>query len=634
MEEQNKNAKRRERIKTFLIIFLALLLVLTFFSNTILNYSLPTVSAQYASYGTITERVRGSGIVMANQKYEVVAEGNRTVTSVSVKAGDEIKAGDPLFVLDASQNDEAVKEAESAIEEAELEYQKALLTAVPDYAKENQEIAAAREDLQIAIQRLNAAKNTSGKISDAAYKQATSDAQKAAERITELSGYLALAGSGETDGIPASYTRGMQAAKAAHDAAAETLEQAKADLEAKTTALTVTSAEQQAAIQELDRAAETAETAYARAKADYEADPQDITLQRAMEDAEQAARYAREDANAAAAALTDIQAQEAAIAQAQTAVNDAETAERNANKALNDAISGVTAAIQQDLDAANAQADAAAAVLDAYNQQGSSGGEMDITSLEDAVTQQERAVQTLLVTLAATQKADELTQQIDALDLQTKQAAIEKQKAELEELKQNAGTVTIKSKNAGIVSTVNAVTGDEVTDGMVLAEITLTDAGYTVQFSVTAEQARKVTIGSLADVTNGYYSDMTAKLVSAKANTEEPGSSGKILTFDITGNDVTVGEMLSLSINCSSNSYDCVVPSSSIMEDNDGKFVLVVRSKSTPLGNRYYVSRANVTVLASDETNSAVQGDVTYSDFVVTASEEPLTPGKQVRMED
>ena len=92
--------------------------------------------------------------------------------------------------------------------------------------------------------------------------------------------------------------------------------------------------------------------------------------------------------------------------------------------------------------------------------------------------------------------------------------------------------------------------------------------------------------------------------------------------------------MLALSIPCSSANYDCVIPSSAIQEDNDGKFVLIVQTKSTPLGNRYYAARANVVVLASDDVNSAVQGDISYSDFVITTAEKPVKPGNQIRMEE
>lgn len=630
--EENKNVKRRERIKTILIIFLVILLVLTFFSNTILNHSLPTVSAQYAGYGQINEKVRGSGLVTANQNYDVVAEGNRTVASVSVKVGDEIRAGDKLFVLDAANSDEAVQAAEDAIREAELAYQKSLLTAVPDYVKENQDIADARADLQMAISKLNAARSQAGSaVSAFAYQQASSKAAKASERIAELNSYLALAASGETESLPAQYTASQATALA-------TLTQANADLDAAQTALaekqaavTVSSAEQQITVTALERAAETADTAAARAKADYDANTGDLELKRQMEDSAAAAKYAHEDVDTAKSVLTDILAKEDAVKTAETAVQTASAAVNAAKAACSDTIGTVKNAINSDLTAAQQELDAANAVISAYEGQDSS---MDISSLEDAVTAAERNVQGLLIALTETKKEDDLAAQSAALDLQSQQIAIDKQKEALEKLKKDSGTVTVTSKNAGVVSSVNFAAGDEVMDGSTLATVTLTDSGYTLDFTVSAEQARKVKIGALAEVTNNYYNDITAKLISSKADTSNPSSQDRVLTFDITGKDVTPGQMLALSITCTSQSYDCVVPSSAIMEDKDGKFVLLMQSKATPLGNRYFAARANVNVLASDELNSAVQGDVNYSDFIITTSEKPLKPGDQVRMED
>ena len=44
---ENGGKKRREWVKNAAIIFLSVMLVLTFFSNTFMNYSLPEVAAQY-----------------------------------------------------------------------------------------------------------------------------------------------------------------------------------------------------------------------------------------------------------------------------------------------------------------------------------------------------------------------------------------------------------------------------------------------------------------------------------------------------------------------------------------------------------------------------------------------------------
>ncbi|MBR1528567.1 MAG: biotin/lipoyl-binding protein [Oscillospiraceae bacterium] len=655
MDELNQSARRREHIKTLLIIFLVILLLLTFFSNTILNYSLPTVSAQYAGYGMITEKIRGSGTVAANQNYDVNSDGKRVVASVYIKSGDEVKAGDKLFALDAEDNSEEIKAAENALQEAELAYQKALLTAVPDYASENQEIANAKADLQTAINKLNAARTRTKAVSDAAYQQALAEAKAAASDIERLSGYLSAVSAGELDSVPAQYTSDLLSAQADVQNAARKLETAQADVESKT--VTVSSFEQEQAIRALEREVEKAQVSYDRLKADYETAKENgivettpvpdmdtdsaadailslTDMQRAVEDAAQSLRYAQEDLQNAKTVLESIKAQEQALTEAENALTQAQADQEAAQNYYKNAAANVSTQIQADLQAANARADSAQTTITAYeNQSADSAGE-DVTSLQEAVSQQERNLQDMLLKLTQQKKEDSLNQQIAQLDLQSQQNAINTQKEELEKLKKAKDTKIITSKNDGIVSTVNCAAGDTVMDGDTLASLTLTGSGYTVQFSVTAEQARKLHTGMTAEITNQYYSDMTASLASIKQDTEKAGSDSKTLIFNLTGHDVTSGQLLALSIQTSSENYDCVVPSSAVMEDNKGKFVLIIKARSTPLGNRYYVSRSDVTVLAHDEINSAVQGDINSSDFVVTASEKPMTAGMQVRMED
>ena len=71
--------KRREWVKTAAIVLLSVLLVLTFFSNTIMNHSLPEVAAQYVESGSINARIRGNGTVSANEVYEVTLAQTRKV---------------------------------------------------------------------------------------------------------------------------------------------------------------------------------------------------------------------------------------------------------------------------------------------------------------------------------------------------------------------------------------------------------------------------------------------------------------------------------------------------------------------------------------------------------------------------
>ena len=101
MQEKPKN---REWVKNAAIIFLAVLLVLTFFSNTIMNRSLPEVATQYVTNGSIVARVRGTGTVIANGSHQVKATGTREIRSVLVKAGQEVQPGDVLFTLGAGSS--------------------------------------------------------------------------------------------------------------------------------------------------------------------------------------------------------------------------------------------------------------------------------------------------------------------------------------------------------------------------------------------------------------------------------------------------------------------------------------------------------------------------------------------------
>ena len=82
---------------------------------------------------------------------------------------------------------------------------------------------------------------------------------------------------------------------------------------------------------------------------------------------------------------------------------------------------------------------------------------------------------------------------------------------------------------------------------------------------------------------------------------------------------------------CIRDRYDSVLPNSAIREDNDGKFVLVVESKKTPLNMRYTAKRVDIEVLASDDTQSAVSG-LYGSEFVITNSTVPIADKQQVRL--
>ena len=222
--------KDRGWVKNVAIVFLAVMLVLTFFSNTIMNRSLPEVATKEIRSNTITAQVRGTGKVSASQNYEVKLDQTRTVKSVMVKVGQEVNAGDVLFVLAETESDE-LEAAQESLRQLSTNYQKALINATEsDYAKENRDIQRAREDLEEAERKRDSLEISDLDIAMAetgvtVAKEKVKDAQKKVDRAQEE--LDDIGGKIDTDDATLrSLKSAMNAKKAAWDAAKDELESA------------------------------------------------------------------------------------------------------------------------------------------------------------------------------------------------------------------------------------------------------------------------------------------------------------------------------------------------------------------------------------------------------------------------
>ena len=140
-KEEEKGNKKREVIKNVAIIFLAVMLVLTFFSNTIMNYSLPQVSTQMIGSGTIKSQVRGKGLIEIVDPYNVTVDETRTISSVRVKEGDEVKAGDVIYSLEGIESEELASLKES-YRKAETSYLTGILSGTITLTNNNESVAS------------------------------------------------------------------------------------------------------------------------------------------------------------------------------------------------------------------------------------------------------------------------------------------------------------------------------------------------------------------------------------------------------------------------------------------------------------------------------------------------------------
>lgn len=254
----------------------------------------------------------------------------------------------------------------------------------------------------------------------------------------------------------------------------------------------------------------------------------------------------------------------------------------------------------------------------------------------DQVADQIKTTEDNIASLEAQLKITEAT--LNQSDTSTKFTR-EDQLKKLDELSakieayQNAPeTTSVTAPIAGRIVSVNYVPGDTVTSGNTVASIEIADKGYVCEITMSSDEARKIQVGAPCTVVNSWwYSNIEASVSQIRS---DPSSQGKnrIVIIEVKG-DVSENQSVTFSIGDKSQSYENVLPNSAIREDNDGKFVLVVEAKDSPLGTKYTARRRDIEVVASDDTQSAVSG-LYGSEFVITNSNNPIADGQRVRLAD
>lgn len=626
------NVKKREWVKTVAIIFLAVMLVLTFFSNTIMNHSLPEVATANVTSGTINAKIRGQGTVSANETYDVTIKQTRKVASIKVKAGQEVAAGDVLFTLEAEESDE-LKQAQADLESMELNYEKSLIAASTEAARENREVQKLQETYNDLLAQYHQYSNKDA--SQIAKEKAAADAklkELQADSKTAQSDYEArVAEKTELESEAAEWKTFISALRTIIDKKAEV---------------------------------DAAEAMKKQDEQQYEDDYKYLlnTIAGGIENkAMSYARYPeslanelrnRPDANVdpnSGEGKTDpylVRAQEIATAYI-TLKKDTENikALQLELDRLIDDTDGVRSAdnAQSQYEDALYEYERIQRELDSFDRE-TNELKKEADAAAQAVTDQQEVVDKLASagTLADQVKSakqaleDKIFEQSlsdgSSLDLEAAKKAIDEKKADIEKLTQNADETEVKAKVAGTVSNIAITAGSNANAETPLITLNLTDRGYTVKISVTNDQAKKVRVGDNAELVNYWYGgDIQATLENITNDPQNPGK-GRLLVFRLTG-DVEPDTNLTLSIGQKSANYDCIVPNSAVRTDSNGTFVLAITVKSSPLGNRYTATRVDVQELAKDDTNTAVTG-LSSGDFVITTSTKPIEAGTQVRLVD
>ncbi len=567
---ENGGKKKRDWVKNAAIIFLSVMLVLTFFSNTFMNYSLPEVATQYVQSGTITAKIRGTGTVESGDPYNVKISETRTIASVLVKAGDKVEKGDVLFLLEDKESKE-LTDAQNALDKAMLDFELALLSGDISNTAYNNVQTGQVSSVADYQSRIVAAEAEISK-----WQKQVDEAQTAINQLETAQVNVDAGGTPDTSSEQAKVAEAQSAlnndwVKIAKDKISEwqTAKAACDDTIAKYEEGIIRSVSDNDGYSN-----QVSEDDYNVAKMNS------ATYQRLI-DEKQA------QINADSAAVTAYNNKVSALAEA----NKKLTEKQNSKESSTNSLTVQKQNWKNELDSRNTKLKAA----------------------QDFKTQLLKDISSEL----------NLDYQLDSL---------KKQRDEIAKLQENAVGASIEAPISGTITAVSVKAGDETQADTALATMQPEGKGYTLSFSVTTEQAKRVAVGDKAEVVNSWnYSGLDITLASIKPDTAEP-SKKKLLTFDVSGDDITAGQTLNVSVGQKSANYDLTVPNSAIREDNNGKFILIVESKSSPLGNRYVATRVDVEVLASDDTQSAVSGGLYGYEYVITTSTKPVEAGKLVRL--
>lgn len=562
MNENGK--KRREWVKTAAIIFLSVLLVLTFFSNTIMNYSLPEVATQYVESGTIVAKIRGTGTVQSGDPYSVKlkttsnanASGTYEVESIEVKKGDTVAKGDVLCHL-ASGDSKALQEAKDALNSQILQYEIAILQgdassttltnaqngAISSMSSYQSKVLAKEQEIKNLEASVDEAEDTLAAWKEQSGKTVTAEKEK----------------------------KKMEEAQAAYDEVASVVNEAKEDIDGWQKEIDANNV----IIQDyLDQkmVVENGTPVPAVSEAEYNTAVTNNTILKSR-----------------------IDDKKEEIADLETQLAELKTALDKATKTYNNKLNSKTENVEDQI---------ADWTKEVENRK---------KKVEDAQSEKTQLIKDIVNEL---QWSDTLS------DLKDKIAELEGENVNGE----------IVAPVSGSIISVNIKSGEETPSDGILFTIQPEGKGYTMQFSVTNDQAKRLSVGTRAELVNSWrYDDVDIVLSSIKPDPSNP-SQNKLLTFDLSGSSVTEGESLNVSVGDKSANYDLTVPNSAIREDSNGKFILTVETKSTPLSNRYIATRVDVQVLASDDNRSAISAPLYGYEYVITTSTAPVEAGKQVRL--
>ena len=572
-------SKRRAKVIKAMIAFIVILALLTFFSNTIMNLTIPKVMGSYASRGNLSYSNNARGTITVDNQTEVKGLEGRTVEKVLVGNYDLVKKGDQLFTLKPIEESSDLQSKKDSLVELQraAEYDSRTDDSV-DFSSYYDTINSCKESLSQAEDTLDKVRNRD-------------DVEAENKAIIDEESVKAVS-------LEASVT-----------AAAKTVEDLKKDISAIDSQIAPLQSQIQVYVA---LGTPTPTPTPVPGTSTPEAVPEGASPTPIPDlDPDGIDRNSPTyEIDKLMFKIGQLEEQKKAIS---SQLSDAQARLDEASAALAECQGKIAEAKAEIAELATLPTETAA---------------------QNAVTAAQHAVTAAQKSLNDAQTQAGITQDKNRDLAEDREKQIAKLEKEIAELEKAAKITAITAPADGYVYNVSVYAGDSLTAKDIVAYIIPEfDRVCSVTFEFTSQAAQSIYIGQALDVTSGFIDGCT--VASIKPDPKNPRGT-RLVKCIVDGNDAWPGEEITVNAGKGNDNYKCVVPASAVNEDNSGNFVYVIQGSSTPLGDKYTVKRVDVTVEAEDGAAKAIKGEGLdkYDVMIVIRSEKPLEDGQRVRLED
>lgn len=634
-------SSRRQRAAARLLAgFFAMMFLCTIVSRVSASLTMATVTVVAQQGGSLSQKYTLDGTIESSRTQTIALPNGIILTSVLVKPGSRVAAGDPLLELEPESLTRAKESLQQEITILDIRLQDAasgstsidgtlveraettLNNAQEDYDRllEQQELEQqrAQEDLTDAEASVTKAESNLKTATIQARQQllkAAQDAVSAAELALEDAEYTRDEAIASADAMVQSARQAVDSADAAYDSAVSTLSQANSALSNAQWELdNALAGGDPALIAAAQQAVSQAQSAVTAAKGQKDA----AALQQS--NADQTLRTAKETLE------RQEDRQNQLVAHASAALDEARQELLTVEQQTDFSGESLVIAAQAELDAATDQVDA----LNRSNEDLERRHEDERLSAERNIQSSQTDVESAQYTLANAQQSDASAQRqhtVETLQYQSERAEKEQMLTLLDSITDGIVTAPV----SGTVKTV-AEAATTTQEGSPVLVLNCDEETLSFVATVDEETARYLTVG-----TSGSLLPQTGSAAAIPAQitaVDLPDSDGMVrVTASVSGQTLTAGSKATLEITGQSSQYRVVVPINALRSVNGKTVVYVVRETETVIGTEQRIAAVEVQAKETTPSSAAIEGALSPEDRIVSSSNKPIAEGDRVRVE-